>query len=129
MTANPGRGWIMVRADSLSPEALIEAMVRGDFYGSSGVVLEDVEATRDALSVKIAAESGVEYTTKFIGTLDVAKPGVVLKEIKGSSAKYAFAGNELYVRAVVVSSKPHPNGYEKTDMQSAWVQPVVVKRR
>jgi hypothetical protein len=127
-TANPGRGWIMVRAESLKPEALIEAMIRGDFYASSGVVLEDVEAAKESLTVKIAAEPGVKYVTKFIGTTDLKNPGVVLKEVAGPAASYAFSGKELYVRAVVLSDKPHPNGYEKTDVQTAWVQPVVVRR-
>jgi hypothetical protein len=38
---NPFRGWVRVRARELSAEALVEAMERGDFYGSSGVELED----------------------------------------------------------------------------------------
>jgi hypothetical protein len=127
--ANPGRGWIMVRAESLSPDALIEAMIRGDFYATSGVVLEDIEATKASLSVKVAAESGIEYVIKFIGTKEAGGPTVELHSVKGTSATYRFAGDELYVRAVVVSNKPHPNGYEKTDLQTAWVQPVVVRRK
>jgi hypothetical protein len=123
LRTNPGRGWIMVRAESLKPDALIDAMERGDFYASSGVVLEDVQATRTSLSVKIAAVPGVTYVTRFIGS-----SGLVLKEIAGTSASYAFTGTELYVRAVVVSDQRHPNGYEKTDLQTAWSQPVVVRR-
>lgn len=40
--AQPGRGWVMVRARHLTPESLIRAMKQGDFYASSGVVLNDV---------------------------------------------------------------------------------------
>jgi len=127
--ANPGRGWIMVRCASLGADALVEALRRGDFYATSGVVLEEVEATRESLGVKIAAEPGIQYTTKFIGTKAGGKPGVILQESQGSSASYRFAGDELYVRATIVSSKPHPNGYEKTDLQTAWVQPVVVRKK
>ncbi len=85
--------------------------------------------TAESLSVKIAAESGIEYTTKFIGSKVGGKSGVLLQESKGPSASYRFVGDELYVRATIVSTKPHPNGYEKTDVQSAWVQPVVVKKK
>jgi hypothetical protein len=127
--ANPGRGWVMVRAASLDANALTEAMLRGDFYSTSGVVLDEIEATKESLTVKIAAEPGVKYTTKFIGTKEGGSPGVVLQETPGESAAYKFAGDELYVRATVISTKPHPNGYEKTDVQTAWVQPVVVKRK
>jgi hypothetical protein len=127
--ANPGRGWIMVRCDTLNPDALVEALRRGDFYATSGVVLDEIEATKESLTVKIAAEQGIQYTTRFIGTKPGGKPGVVLQETTGPSASYRFVGDELYVRATVVSTKPHPNGYEKTDVQTAWVQPVVVKKK
>jgi hypothetical protein len=128
-TANPGRGWVMVRSETFSGDALTEAMLRGDFYATSGVVLEDVVATKESLTVKVAAETGAEYTIRFIGTKGGGATGAVLQESKGVSATYAFTGDELYVRAVVVSNKPHPNGYEKTDVQTAWVQPVVVKKK
>lgn len=36
--ANPGRGWVMVRADRLETPLLVEAMKRGDFYATTGVV-------------------------------------------------------------------------------------------
>ena len=126
--ANPGRGWIMVRCDSLHADAVTEAMLRGDFYATSGVVLEEIAATKESLRIRIAAEPGVGYTTRFIGTKPGGAPGAVLQESKGTSASYTFAGDELYVRATVVSTKPHLNGYEKTDLQTAWVQPVVVKK-
>jgi hypothetical protein len=127
--ANPGRGWVMVRASSFDANALTEAMLRGDFYSTSGVVLDEIEATKESLTVKIAAEAGVKYVTRFIGSKEGGAPGVVLQETPGEAATYRFAGDELYVRATVVSTKPHSNGYEKTDVQTAWVQPVVVKRK
>jgi hypothetical protein len=127
--SNPGRGWIMVRCATLGAEALIEALGRGDYYATSGVLLEEIQAGKDSLAVRIATEPGVEYTTKFIGTKLGGASGVVLQETKGPSASYRFSGDELYVRATVVSSKPHPNGYEKTDVETAWVQPVVLRRK
>jgi hypothetical protein len=127
--ANPGRGWIMVRCASLQPDLLTEALLRGDFYASSGVVLDEIEATKESLGVKIAAEPGIQYTTTFVGTREGGPSGVVLQESKGASASYRFKGDELYVRATIVSTKPHPNGYEKTDLQTAWIQPVVVRKR
>jgi len=127
--ANPGRGWIMVRCDSLEANAVTEALLRGDFYATSGVVLDDIEATKDTLTVKIAVEQGVGYTTKFIGTRVGGKPGDVFQETMGATATYTFTGDELYVRATVISTKPHPNGYEKTDVQTAWIQPVVLKKK
>jgi hypothetical protein len=81
------------------------------------------------MSLKIAAQPGVAYTTKFIGTRVGGKTGEVLQESVGPTATYRFKGDEVYVRATVVSTAPHPNGYEKSDVQTAWIQPVVLKPR
>ena len=50
--------------------------------------------------------------------------GKVLTEVEGPNPSYAMTGKELYVRARVVSSKPHLNPYEKGDVETAWTQPV-----
>ncbi len=128
MTANPGRGWIWVRAPSLNPDAIVRAMKAGDFYASSGVKLEDVIVTSGSLTVRVATEPGVSYETRFIGTRKgSSRTGEVLCVRPGRSATYVFQGDELYVRAVVVSSRRHPNGYDPEDVETAWVQPVRVK--
>lgn len=131
-TSTPGRGWIWVRAEALTAEAILRALKAGDFYASSGVVLEDVFAEPRRLSLRIRAEEGVTYATRFIGTRIVGgragPPGEVLAEVEGASPSYAFKGDELYVRATVVSSRRHPNGYAPEDFETAWVQPVVVRR-
>ena len=44
---SPGRGWVMVRAEALTPAAIIRAIQRGDFYASSGVTLRDVRYDAD----------------------------------------------------------------------------------
>ena len=126
--ANPGRGWVMVRAAALDPDLLTEAMQRGDFYATSGVVLDEIKSTREGMSIRIAARPGVTYRTRFIGTRLGGSPGELLQEVEGTEPAYRCRGDEIYVRATVLSSAPHPNGYEKTDVQTAWVQPVVLRR-
>jgi len=63
-------GYIQVRAEELTPEALIAAMNRGDFYASCGVDLEDVvaDAETGCLTVSVPAKPGVSYTIRFVGT-------------------------------------------------------------
>ena len=51
--------------------------------------------------------------------------GKVVATVEGASATYTLTGKELYVRAKVTSSKPHPNPYAKGDVEVAWTQPVV----
>jgi hypothetical protein len=50
--------------------------------------------------------------------------GKVLKSVTGTSATYQFAGDEIYVRALVTSSKLHSNPGEKDELERAWVQPI-----
>lgn len=128
--SNPGRGWIMVRADSLSTGAILNAIRAGDFYSSTGVELKDVQTGPEEYVVKIAAERGVSYTTQFIGTRIAhgipGESGVVLHETTDTKATYRFRGDELYVRAKVISSRMQQNPIEAEDVpEYAWTQPVV----
>jgi hypothetical protein len=134
-TANPGRGWIVVRAEELTAAALLRAMAAGDFYASSGVRLRDVRADRRTLTVEVDPEPGVTYLIRFLGTrrrgetpARALRAGEVLAERTGPSATYRFHGDELYVRATVVSSRRHRNGYSPEDRETAWVQPLVPGR-
>ena len=79
--------------------------------------------------VDVAAEPGVTYETRFIGTRRGAdgrlgRVGEVLAETADDPARYRMTGDELYVRAVVVSSRRHPDPFAEGDLESAWVQPV-----
>jgi hypothetical protein len=151
--ANPGRAWIMVRAKELAAEALLDAISRGDFYASTGVILRDVnyDAKQQTLNVKVKAEPGVKYTIEFIGApkgvdptgtpLEVAgapaqkahrpamkyppEVGQVFSRVQDASATYRLTGDELYVRAVVRSDEPVPNvTADRIARQEAWCQPV-----
>lgn len=128
----PGRGWVMVRAAELTPDAITQAMKAGDFYASSGVTLEAVSSNPDGMTVRVSPQPDVKYTIRFIGTRAPAgiqgEVGATLQESVGPSATYLFRKDELYVRADVVSSRKHPNGYSPDDYECAWTQPVVVRR-
>jgi hypothetical protein len=124
--SNPGRGWVMVRAGELEADSLIEAMNRGDFYATSGVILDEVAAGKRKLSVLIQAEPGLTYTTTFIGTRHGSgEVGEVFFTSTSNPARYDFVGDELYVRAKVTSSRAHPNPAEEGESECAWIQPVL----
>ncbi len=151
--ALPGRAWVMVRARFLTPESLIRAMDAGDFYASTGVVLDEVryDAPARTLSLRIQARPGETYVTRFLGTrrgvrlegrprpgvdgellettLDYRTPsgpqiGEVLHEVPGTAASYTLTGDELYVRAVVTSSAKPAVPSTEHEFQKAWTQPV-----
>jgi hypothetical protein len=119
----------VVRAAELSPEAILEAMHGGEFYASSGVRLEDFGHDASRYTVTIEQEPGLTYSTLFVGTRLTAdgpgRVGEVLYRTTDNPAVYFFAGDELYVRAKVISSRLHPNPYAEGDHECAWVQPVI----
>ncbi len=132
LTAQTGRGWIMVRAQHLGSDALVEAMKRGDFYASSGVTLSHVVRGEKEYRIDIETQPGVTYTTQFIGTRkqgdQAGEVGEVLQKTTANPATYQYQGDELYVRAVVTSTVDHPTPYAEGDKESAWTQPVLVLR-
>lgn len=145
---NPGRGWVMVKAPHLTAEAVVKGIEAGDFYASSGVVLNEIVRDGNQVRLSVRTEPGVTYKTQFVATMkDVplegkpmldkdGKPlpvtmqyspeiGKVVGESSGPTASYSLTGKELYVRAKVTSTKPHPNPYAKGDVEVAWTQPVI----
>lgn len=135
--SNTGRGWIQVNSPELSAASLIHAMEAGDFYASTGVEFLEIKRAGGELSLRIKEEPGVTYKTQFIGTLRSAiKPvdgkqivqsdqiGQVFAEQNTSTPSYRLKGNELYVRARVLSSKPKKNGVLPTEHEQAWSQPL-----
>lgn len=107
--SNPGRGWVMVRAAELTRPAIMAALGAGDFYASTGVVLNDVVASPTGLRVEIAPSPNSKQTTVFIGA-----NGEVLGRSFENTAVYQFRGGEKYVRARV----------EASTGDVAWTQPV-----
>lgn len=108
-SAQPGRGWVVVRAARLATPAILDALERGDFYASTGVELADYQVDERGITITIKEEGSSKYRVQFIG-----KGGGVLQESISNPAKYQFSGNESYVRAKVIES----NG------KVAWTQPV-----
>lgn len=129
VSSNPGRGWVMVLAEDLSPSSLIEAMEKGDFYSSTGVTLSAIDFDGETLSVNVETEEDVTYTIQFFGTKksNPTKSGVLLKEEQGQISTYALKEDDMYVRAKIISSKLKENPYQIGDMEVAWTQPVLKK--
>lgn len=147
-SAIPGQGWVMVRCAKLSPTEIVKAMRAGDFYASTGVALRDFRFDGRALTVDIEPEDGVTYETIFVGTCKGCdlrgepvtdaqgaalratlrygeEIGRVLATVEGASARYVLTGEELYVRAKVVSTRPKVHAHFEGETEAAWIQPVV----
>jgi predicted metal-dependent phosphoesterase TrpH len=153
----PGRGWIMVRAEQLSAEAIVNGIARGDFYASTGVLLNELtyDARGSTLTVEVRTQPGAAYTIEFVGTPADYNPateliaaadkdgkplrpvrrysadvGKVFLAVRGPRARYQLTGKELFVRAAVRSDQrmPHPPQGEG-QFQEAWTQPVGWEKR
>ena len=148
-----GRAWIMVKARHLTPESLIRAIRAGDFYATSGVLLDDVrfDPTARTVALTIRPQGTESFVTRFIGTrrgvklegkprldengrvvettLDYRSStgpqiGEVLGEVTGLNPTYTLKGDELYVRAVVTSSGAPAVPSVEAEFKRAWTQPV-----
>src|SRR5687768_455053 len=106
--ALPGKAWIMVRADKRTRADILEAIIRGDFYASTGVELEDYTVGAKSMTVKVKEKNLARYVIQFIGA-----NGRILQESPGLTAVYKITGKQPYVRARVIDS----NG------RIAWCQP------
>ena len=123
--SNAGRGWIMVRARTLNPESLIDAMESGEFYASSGVRLKDVTFENNLLSIEVDPERDITYTISFIGCKKEERSPQELLVVDGNKASFAVTNNILFVRCKITSSKLHENPIENLLYETAWTQPVV----
>jgi hypothetical protein len=97
------RGWVMVRAPH-DATAIRDALVRGDFYASTGVTLRRIEHAAGTLDI----EADTDVTIACIGA-----GTTVLARTTGRSAHCAIPKGS-YVRAVATDAAGH----------RAWIQPV-----
>ena len=149
--SRPGHAWVSVFARKLTADAILDAMKAGRFYVSTGVELGKIDFDGSILKVKVAAISGVNYEIKFITTRrgfdrtsekfvdpesgkKPAREGIhysddigrTVRCVKGVSAEYKLAPDDLYVRAVIVSDrKPENKASNEPEFQTAWTQPFV----
>ena len=148
--SNPGRGWVMVKAQALNAENIIASLEKGNFYSTTGVILDDIQINDRTLTIHIRGETDRAYRTQFIGTpkqFDTSsKPvlnsqgepahitrvysdeiGQVFSETTDNPALFSFTGDELYVRAKIISDRLQDNPFAEGDLETAWTQPVLIK--
>jgi hypothetical protein len=102
-------GFVMVRARK-DPDAIRQALVKGDFYASTGVILKRIDRGPATLEIEVAERAPGAHRFVFIGN-----GGRVLARAEGRVATFRLADAAGgYVRAVVTDSQGH----------KAWTQPL-----
>lgn len=126
--SNAGRGWVMVQADTLSPEALINSLESGDFYSSTGVTLKTLEVDNNTVSIEIEPETGVTYEIAFIGCKKGETETKTLKLVNETKAEFQITEDMLFARCKIISSKLQVNPIENMLYEMAWTQPIIPKK-
>ena len=144
-------GWVMVDVPGeFTADAIAEAMDKGDYYATTGVLLDEIDFDRASgtLHVKAQAEAGVKYRVEFVTTQRGFDRSIEVREyphegrytrilpvmndtigrtaaaVDGHDASYTLGDDDLYVRAVVISDRPgkiDSRFYPETER--AWTQP------
>jgi hypothetical protein len=99
------RGWVMVRADR-DPASIRAALVAGEFYASTGVMLSRYDVGADAIGLAVVGDP-VDFV--FVGA-----GGRELGREHGTEARFELANADRYVRVDVIGG----------DGRRAWTQPV-----
>ena len=108
----PGGGFVMVRAER-NATSIEEAMARGDFYASTGILFARIEITERELIVELEPSKRRGVSIEFVGT-----GSKVLEVTSGTSARFVLSRVKgSYVRARARAA----------DGSMAWTQPVFVK--
>lgn len=135
--SNPGRGWVMVNASTLDSKSITEAMIKGNFYASSGVFLQAIRRGPDEYVVRVDAKKTQRelaaspllrgrhvkngqagYRIEFIGP-----GGKILEKVAGTTGHFNVDGANDYVRAKVTFTQRQSDrdGFEE---YYAWGQPI-----
>jgi hypothetical protein len=135
---NPGRGWVMVNSEKLSSEAITKAMLHGNFYSSSGVMLDKLVRGSSKIEISVNEdETACELASEFLFGRPVKKgePGTfiefsgpggeIVKTVEGISASCEAKGS--YLRAKVTHRVKKEDG--SLLEYYAWTQPVFTDGR
>jgi len=125
--SNAGRGWVMVRADTLSARFLINAMEAGNFYSTTGVELDEVILEGGKLSIVVKEKPGVSYQISFIGSKVGDVDAQEFSTIQDSQASFEITDDILFVRCKITSTKLQDNSIEDILYEMAWTQPVTIR--
>ncbi|MCX6138801.1 MAG: CehA/McbA family metallohydrolase [Ignavibacteriales bacterium] len=102
-----GKGWIMVRATTLHPDTITQAVENGDFYPTTGIVIDSVASSPAAVYVRSTNGTRIQF---------IGKNGAVLATVDSAAATYHIRGDEVYVRAEISNASS----------QKGWIQPMML---
>ncbi len=139
--SNPGRGWVMVDSEGeLTADAITQAMARGNFYATNGVMLAEIAHSADhyAIEIDTAATSRAMESPYIIGKKEASGQTGYKLEFFGDSGKLIHTTTALeidfpidytgsYIRGKVTYTRQLADGQFETFY--AWTQPRFLDER
>jgi predicted metal-dependent phosphoesterase TrpH len=113
-TPDAAGGWVMVKADRLEPELLLEALKRGEYYSSQGPAIHDIAISGD--EVRVACSPAVAIVAVGAGTSSRSAHGCDLQ--RATLPLEPFSADE-YFRITVVDERG----------RRAWSNPIWRRRQ
>lgn len=107
-------GWLWVKAADRSKKAIMDALFRGDYYSSTGPVIEDFGIDNGKVYVKCSPCREIHFVAYDPRGLSLFAEDTLLTE-----GVCPLSGREAYVRAVCVDENGH----------SAWTNPIFFDKR
>lgn len=103
-------GWLMVKAEALTADAILSAIRHGHFYASSGPEIYDVTLENGVVSVECSKAAAIHFMTGGPRGRTIWAQGGKLLE----GGSYRLSGGEKFVRIEVVDS----------EHRIAWTNPI-----
>ena len=115
--ADAGLGWVWVKAEELTQKAILDALVQGHFYASSGPQIHDLRLEGDEIHVRCSPVTAIDFVGNgpFCRRV-VADPGETLTEASYNLGE-KFPGSEKLLRYMRVAC-------QDTQCRWAWSNPI-----
>ena len=132
--ANPGRSWIMVEANELNQDNILEAISNGNFSSSTGVELSKYETNKNQIVVKIDKKKTLKTLKNELGVAHKTEKGKegfrievigfggkVIESTDGESLKFNYGSINKYLRIRASYCQKKDGEY---NTYYAWCQPI-----
>ncbi len=100
-------GWVMVNA-AKDKESIISALRDGNFYSSTGVIIDSIILDNNVLKVKAKDAHTIQFITK---------SGIISKEITSCEAEYKIKEDDVYVRVELYGN----------NLKKAYTNPIFIE--
>jgi len=99
--ASYNRGWVMCNVSEFTQSSIVNSLICGDFYATTGITLKKYEVTNKGINIEINPVDNDQYIIIFKGRM-----GIPLKIVNETMATYEFTNSfdEEYIRVKIINT-------------------------